>query len=149
MKKNTKAKDYIFAVGRRKEAVARVRLYTGNKKVKIFNNEFEKGRVIVNGKDVYEYFSLAYYKPVIEKIFRDTDTAEKFTIGAKVEGGGIASQIDALLLGIARAMEKHDHDKYRPVLKSEGYLTRDGRTRQRRMVGTGGKARRKKQSPKR
>jgi len=142
-------KDYIFAVGRRREAIARVRLYTGSKKAKVFDQEVDKGSFIVNGKDVHEYFRLSYYKPVIEKIFRDTDTAGKFIFSAKVQGGGVASQIDAVLLGVARALEKHDTDKYRPILKAEGYLTRDPRVRERRKVGTGGKARRKKQSPKR
>lgn len=147
--KNTKPKEYIFAVGRRKEAVARVRLYPNSKKAKVFEKEVEQGSVTVNGKDVYEYFRLSYYKPVIEKIFRDTDTTGKFIFSAKVSGGGINSQIDAFILGIARALEKHDLEKYRPILKPEGYLSRDSRIRERRKIGTGGKARRKKQSPKR
>lgn len=142
-------KDYIFSVGRRKEAVARVRMYPTNKKVKVFDKEVSKGSFLVNGMDVYEYFRLTYYKPVIEKIFRDTDTSGKFTLSAKVGGGGKASQIDAIILGIARCLEKQDKEKYHTILKSEGYLTRDPRVRERRKVGTGGKARRKKQSPKR
>lgn len=148
-KSNNNIKDYIFAVGRRKEAVARVRMFPASKKVKAFEKEFEKGAVVVNGQDIHEYFRLVYTKPVIEKIFRDTDAAGKFTFTIKVQGGGKAGQVDAVLLGIARALEKHDRDKYRPTLKTEGYLTRDPRVRERRKVGTGGKARRKKQSPKR
>jgi small subunit ribosomal protein S9 len=147
--KNKKNKDYIFAVGRRREAVARVRMYPGQKKTKAFDTELKKGDFFVNGKDAYEYFRIPFVKPLIEKIFKDTDTTGKFTFTAKVAGGGKSSQVDAVLMGIARALEIHDKDKFRPTLKREGYLSRDPRVRERRKVGTGGKARRKKQSPKR
>ncbi len=61
----------------------------------------------------------------------------------------MAGQLDAIVLGIARVLNEYDKEKYRPVLKTKGYFTRDARIRERRKVGTGGKARRKKQSPKR
>jgi len=67
----------------------------------------------------------------------------------KVAGGGNSGQLDAMIQGIARALSAIDTGKFRPILKTSGLLTRDARIRQRRMVGTGGKARRAKQSPKR
>ena len=66
-----------------------------------------------------------------------------------VAGGGLSGQLDAAVLGMARALDKLDPEKFHPILRSKGYLTRDPRTRERRKVGMGGKARRKKQSPKR
>ena len=83
------------------------------------------------------------------RYFSDTDTAGKFIVSAKVEGGGIAAQLEAMVLGIARAFDKIDKEKFHKILRDKGYLTVDARTRQRRVVGMGGKSRRKKQSPKR
>lgn len=142
-------KTYLLAVGRRKDAVARVRMYPTGPKVTINGNEYERGDVIVNGKTISEYFRFRAYAPLYMKVFTDTDTHGKFVFSIKVRGGGLAGQLDAVILGIARVLEKHDKEKYRPVLKSNGYMTRDARIRERRKVGTGGKARRKKQSPKR
>lgn len=148
-KNTSNKKDYIFAVGRRREAVARVRMFTSQAKVKAFGKEYKKGDIAVNGQDVYEYFRFKYHKPKIQKLLLDTGIEGKFTFTVKVEGGGESGQIDAMIHGIARALDKLDTEKYRPQLKPEGYLTRDPRVRERRKVGTGGKARRKKQSPKR
>lgn len=66
-----------------------------------------------------------------------------------VQGGGKKGQLGAIIHGLARAIEKTDKETLRPILKKAGLLTRDSRTRERRKVGTGGKARRVKQSPKR
>lgn len=136
--KNQKAKEFIHAVGRRREAVARVRLYSKG-----------SGIITVNAKPVEEYFAgsvnkIFYIKPLVV-----TDTVGKFDITVKVEGGGLSGQLGAMIHGIARALSSLNKEKYRSLLKKQGLLTRDPRTRQRRMVGTGGKARRKKQSPKR
>jgi len=73
----------------------------------------------------------------------------KYYVTVKVVGGGKNGQLDAVVHGIARAFDKADREKFRPPLKRAGLLTRDARVRERRKVGTGGKARRKKQSPKR
>lgn len=73
----------------------------------------------------------------------------KFIFTIKVVGGGVNGQLDAMIHGMARALDKQDSDTYHDILKEGGYLTRDARVRERRKVGTGGKARRKKQSPKR
>ena len=130
--------EYIPTVGRRREAVARVRLYQNG-----------SGAITVNGKPVAEYFygeaaKVSYLMP-----FEVTHTADKFDVTIKVAGGGKSGQLGAAILGIARALEKLDKEKYRGLLKEKGLLTRDSRTRERRKVGMGGKARRKKQSPKR
>ncbi len=130
MKQNLKNNPkYTFAVGRRKSSSARVRLFKG------------KGISLVNGNKTDE--------KVFNKPFVLTDTLGKFYFSAKSVGGGKTGQTESIVLGIARALVKVDSDKYRSSLKKEGMLTRDARKRQRRMVGTGGKSRRQKQSPKR
>lgn len=78
-----------------------------------------------------------------------TDTLAKFYFEAKVSGGGKAGQSDAVKLAVTRALDKIDNTKYHQALKAEKFLTVDARVRERRKVGTGGKARRQKQSPKR
>jgi len=132
-----KKQKYIYAVGRRKEAAARVRLFKG------------KGESQVNGAPIAEYFSGDVAETTWKKPFRVTDTLEKYFVSVKVVGGGVKGQLEAATHGIARALEKANQEKFRATLKREGLLTRDARTRERRKVGTGGKARRKKQSPKR
>ncbi len=149
-KKNTTKKDFIFAVGRRKEAVARVRLYENLRDGINWNGvEVKKGDIIVNGKPIAEYFPgevnrFRYTEPI-----RVVNAQNKYTFTIKVEGGGKSGQLDAVIAGIANALAKADEEHYRPILKEKGFLTRDARVRERRKVGTGGKARRKKQSPKR
>ena len=151
--KNTKEKNtqYIYSVGRRKTAVARIRLYNVfvSGKVQILGNEYKKGDVVVNGKPISEYFKFVGFAPEYNKILRLTDTSDKFVFSAKVAGGGLAGQLDAIVHGIARALDKLDTEKYHNILKVNNFLTRDPRERERRKVGNAGKARRKKSSPKR
>lgn len=143
-------KGYIFAVGRRKSAVARVRLYgSSNGKVSIGGQELKKGDIIINEKPIQEYFRFQAYEPIYNEIFQDTGSTNKFVFLVKVEGGGLSSQVSAVVHGVARALDKVDREKYHKILREKGYLTRDARIRERRKVGMGGKARRKKQSPKR
>lgn len=130
-------KDYIYAVGRRRVASARVRLYKGKKES------------LVNGKLIGEYFPGEVMRIRWTKPFEVAGVFEKYYVTVKVEGGGKWGQLDAVVHGISRALAKADPEKFRAVIKKEGLLTRDHRKRERRMVGTGGKARRKKQSPKR
>jgi len=146
--KRASKKDFIFAVGRRREAIARVRLYN-TPSITMKGEEYRRGDVIVNQKAVGTYFSFKAYQPVIAKFFDATGAKEKFIYSIKVEGGGLHGQLEAVLHGIARALDKVDREKYHSALKDNGYLTRDARVRERRKVGTGGKARRRKQSPKR
>ena len=146
----TIAKNYISAVGRRREAVARVRLYTvASTKVTVNGEEAKKGDIIVNGKQVSDYFAFFAYASIYNKILIDTNTAGKYIFSVKVAGGGLSGQADALVLGIARALDKLDKEKFHKILRANNYLTRDPRTRERRKVGNAGKARRKKSSPKR
>lgn len=135
----TKNKSYIVAVGRRREAIARIRL--GDKSLK-------KGEFMVNGKKVFEYFKGEIAKVMYEKPFKVTDTLGKYAISVSVSGGGSKSQIEATVLGISRALSKTE-ESFKKLLRVKGLLTVDQRTRERRKVGMGGKARRKKQSPKR
>lgn len=131
------AKNYFHAVGRRKEAVSRVRLFPG------------QGQITVNGKPIAEYFKGPISQKEYQKPFEITKTLGKFTGTVKVEGGGIASQLDATVHGIAKALLLMESGDYRGVLKSAGFLTRDARVKERRKYGLAHKARAKKQSPKR
>lgn len=121
--------NYIFAVGRRKTSTARIRLFKG------------VGKNLINGKEVVN--------SIVQKPFKTTSLIDKYYFTSKVVGGGIKSQLEATVNGLSKAIAKMDPEKYRVLLKKEGLLVRDSRERQRRMVGTGGKARRRKQSPKR
>jgi len=132
-----KKKNFTYAVGRRRSASARVRLHKG------------KEQNLVNGEPIGKYFFGDVLKSKWEMPFKLTDTVGKYYITVKVVGGGKNGQLDAVVHGTARAFSKLNSEKFRSPLKKAGLLTRDSRTRERRKVGTGGKARRKKQSPKR
>jgi small subunit ribosomal protein S9 len=129
--------NYIYAVGRRKSASARVRLFRG------------KGENTINGKPLSQYFPGLINKDKWSKPFKIVDVLDSYYVSVKVVGGGLKGQLDATVNGIAKALAKAKVDKYRTPLKKAGLLTRDSRIRERRKAGTGGKARRKKQSPKR
>ena len=120
------------AIGRRKTAVVSVRLTSG------------KGEITVNDVAAEKYFPVSQRYNLPFKI----TGANKYAVSARVNGGGQTGQLDALVLGIARALVKIKED-FRKPLRDAGLLTRDSRERQRRMIGTGGKARRRKPSPKR
>jgi small subunit ribosomal protein S9 len=144
------ARDYVFAVGRRREAVARVRLYQSLKEDQKFGETpVKKGDILVNAMPATEYFSGEVNRYLYSEPLRITNTQNKFTWTIQVDGGGKAGQLKAVIAGIANALNKLDKDAYRATLKKKGFLTRDARVRERRKVGTGGKARREKQSPKR
>ncbi len=130
--------DYIYAVGRRKTTSCRVRLFKG------------KGENLVNGVLALDYFPGDIFKAKVERYYKLVDGIfdSKYHFSIKVEGGGKSGQLDACLHGLSRALVKAEPD-LKGKLKKEGFLTRDARIRERRKVGTGGKARRKKQSPKR
>jgi len=134
-KKNKK--EFIFAVGRRKSSIARVRLYKG------------KGESVVNAQPIDKYFPGEQSRILYNRPFLLTGTEGKYYVTIKTEGGGKRGQLDAVVHGISRALSIADPKNFRPLLKKNGFLTRDSRIRERRKVGTGGKARRKKQSPKR
>lgn len=128
---------YIEAVGRRKVATARVRIYEG------------QGDFVVNDALVSEYFSSLRNAPALYmKPFDLTGSKGKFSVTAKVNGSGINAQLDALTNGLAKALVAFNPE-FRTFLKPAGLLTRDDRMKETRKMGMGGKARRKRQSPKR
>lgn len=144
-----KYKDYIFAVGRRRAAIARVRVYPkAPDNLKFEEYVVKKGDVVVNGKAISEYFTGVVNKSKYEMPFKVTDTENKYAVTARVVGGGQMSQLEAVVLGVSRCLAVID-EKNRAVLRKNGLMTRDPRVRERRKVGMGGKARRQKQSPKR
>lgn len=148
-KTNNPKKNFIFAVGRRREAVARVRLYVNPKEDVVWGElSLKKGDIVVNQLPIEKYFATQVSKASYTEPFRITNTLGKLVATIKVEGGGKQGQLGAIVQGITRALVLYDKD-FRPVLKKKGLLTRDARVRERRKVGMGGKARRKKQSPKR
>lgn len=145
-----KTLKFYEAIGRRKSAIARVRLYLGTKgnKPTKMNAAVEKGGIMVNELPIEKYFQMDLYKTLYQLPLEVTDTVGRFAISILTQGGGKKSQIDAVQLGLARALELVDGDN-RSKLKPEGLLSRDARVRERRKPGTGGRARRQKQSPKR
>lgn len=129
--------EFIAAIGRRKTATARVRLY------------LTAGDYIVNDRPMAEHFNtLRDAEKLFTQPFKITDTLGRYSVSAKVEGSGSASQLDAVTMGIARALVKVDSD-YKKVLRDAGFITRDPRMKESRKPGRGGKARAKRQSPKR
>lgn len=124
------------AVGRRKRAIASARLSAGN------------GEITVNGKDAKVYFPTSFAQMRLVSPLKVSGAETKYTISIKVAGGGPNGQLDACVLAIARALVDHKVAA-KPALRTAGLMTRDPRERQRRMIGTGGKARRRKSSPKR
>lgn len=129
--------NYTYAVGRRKKASARARLFKG------------KGVSTINSVPFEDYFSGKVNKDALLKPFGVVDATDDYYVTVKVVGGGKSGQLDAISHAIARALAKEDRENFRKPLKKAGLLTRDARVRERRKPGTGGKARRKKQSPKR
>lgn len=122
--------------GRRKKAVARVRLIPGS------------GTITVNGRPVEDYFD---YETLIREVKRPlmiTKTEGKYDVIVTVEGGGFTGQAGAVRMGISRALLELDSDAYRATLKAEGFLTRDSRMKERKKYGLK-KARRSPQFSKR
>ncbi len=150
VKVDNSKKNFVHAVGRRREAVARVRLYHEPKEPVVWSEQkIEKGQIFVNGMPISQYFSGSVAQAAYEEPLRATNMLEKSVVTIIASGGGKNGQLDAVIHGLARALSKHDTEKHRKTLKKKGFLTRDPRTRERRKVGMGGKARRKRQSPKR
>ncbi len=134
--KKSKTK-YVYAVGRRKEATATVRLFSG------------KGKFEVNDMPVGDYFPGEVNKHFYLQPFEVTKTNNKFHGTVLVRGGGKKSQLEAVTLAVSRALEKIDREKYRQALKDAGLLSVDDRVKERSKPGQAGRARAKKQSPKR
>ena len=122
--------ELINALGRRKSAVARVYVCPG------------KGNITINGRTMDEYFKEDTLRFIVRQPLDVTDTLASFDIKANLDGGGIKGQAEALRLAIARALCKVDTEAYRPVLKSNGFLTRDAREVERKKPGQPGARRR-------
>lgn len=127
--------EVINTLGRRKTAVARVYMSEG------------KGKVTVNKRDYKEFFPVAVLQSKIVQPFELTDTVDKFDITVNVSGGGVNGQVEAIRLGISRALVKLDEEN-KPLLKEEGLMTRDPRMVERKKPGQP-KARKKFQFSKR
>lgn len=150
MAKKTSDLKYYEGVGRRKSAVARVRLYVAGKEkeLTVGNLKLKNSDIFINSLPVSQYFSGEVAKKIYQTPLLLTENSDRFAISAHIRGGGISGQLDAFVLGLSRSLQEVDKN-LRPLLKAHGLLTRDARVKERRKVGTGGKARRKKQSPKR
>lgn len=114
--------DAIFATGRRKNAIARVRLLPGT------------GKIDINGKDLNSYFRDATLEQLVVAPFKVTETEGKFDVYVNVMGGGLSGQAGACRHGVARALITLD-ENYRQPLKKAGFLTRDPRMKERRKYG--------------
>lgn len=110
------------SLGRRKTSVARVVLSEG------------KGTITVNGRDSKEYFPILLQQFKLQQPFKLTETLGKYDVTATVDGGGITGQVDAVRLGIARALVKIDAE-HKPKLKAEELMTRDPRAVERKKFG--------------
>ena len=115
-------KPLIQTTGRRKEAVARVRVRPGT------------GKVVVNGHPIESYFTILTHNQRATEALRLSQTADVYDVEASINGGGVSGQAGALRLGIARALVGLD-DELRPMLKKAGLLVRDAREKERRKYG--------------
>ncbi len=111
------------ATGRRKEAIARVRITPGT------------GKCTVNGKELDDFFPNKVHQQVVNDPFRVLQVEGRYDVIARVHGGGVSGQAGAIRLGISRALSEIDTEGNRPPLKKAGYLTRDPRAKERRKAG--------------
>ena len=114
--------SYVWGTGKRKCAIAQVRLFPGD------------GGITIDGKPYEDVFSRLEHRRMIESPLLVTDTRGKFHVTVKVEGGGVNGQAEAIRHGIARALVK-ENELFKPVLRKEGLLTRDARIKERKKYG--------------
>jgi small subunit ribosomal protein S9 len=112
----------VGATGRRKEAIARVRLVPGT------------GQWTVNGRSLEDYFPNKVHQQAVNEPLKTLDVADRYDVLVRVQGGGVSGQAGAVRLGIARALTQTDDDA-RPPLKKAGFLTRDARAKERKKYG--------------
>ncbi len=122
-KTSTKKKVQYWGTGRRKKAVARVRVLAGG-----------SGTITINKRTLDDYFPLDTLKLIVNQPFVETDTVGKFDVIVNVRGGGYTGQAGAIRHGISRALCNVD-STYRPALKKAGFLTRDPRMKERKKYG--------------
>lgn len=111
------------AVGRRKEAVARVRLVPGT------------GQWSINGRSLEDYFPNKVHQQLVSEPFATTGQVDVYDVVALIDGGGVSGQAGALRLGVSRALNEIDEEVHRPTLKKAGFLTRDARVTERKIYG--------------
>lgn len=116
-------RPYFYGTGRRKESVARVRLYAGS------------GSITINDRDIDDYFGLETLKLIVRQPLNLTGTLAKFDIECRVTGGGVTGQAGAIRHGISRALLQFNSEEFRPLLKKAGFLTRDPRMKERKKYG--------------
>jgi len=116
-------RQYQYGTGRRKSSVARVRVYEGG-----------TGSIIINGRDIEEYFGLETLKMVVRQPMVATETLGKFDVVCTVAGGGVTGQAGAIRHGISRAL-LGVNPEFRATLKAAGFLTRDPRMKERKKYG--------------
>ena len=116
-------KKYFYGTGRRKSSVARVRVY-----------ENGTGSIIINGRDIDEYFGLETLKLIVRQPLATTDTLGKVDVVVSVAGGGVSGQAGAIRHGISRALVVMNPEN-RPALKAAGFMTRDPRMKERKKYG--------------
>ncbi len=116
------AEKYVYGTGKRKCAIAQVRLFPGD------------GEILVNDRPYEEVFPGLEHRHIIESPFQVSDNMGKFRVTVKVRGGGISGQAEAIKHGIARALVK-ENELFKPVLRKEGLLTRDARIKERKKYG--------------
>ncbi|NLB27600.1 MAG: 30S ribosomal protein S9 [Clostridiaceae bacterium] len=116
-------KQYFYGTGRRKEAVARVRLYPGS------------GTITVNKKTFEDYFPVETLRVIVRQPLAATGSLERYDVIVNVRGGGIAGQAGAIRHGISRALVDADAEQYKAALKKAGFLTRDARIKERKKPG--------------
>ena len=114
------------ATGRRKEAIARVRLVPGT------------GRWSINGRDLQTYFPNRVHQQLVNEPFVTLGQSGRYDVIARIHGGGVSGQAGALRLGVARALNEIDVEGNRPDLKRAGFLTRDARAKERKKYGMAG-----------
>ena len=122
MAKAKSVKSVFYGTGRRKKSIARVRLVEGT------------GVITINGKSIDEYFGTEVLKTIVRQPLSATETTAKYDVIAKVVGGGFTGQAGAIRHGIARALNEANSE-FRPTWKSNGYLTRDPRMKERKKYG--------------
>jgi small subunit ribosomal protein S9 len=111
------------ATGRRKEAIARVRIIPGS------------GTWSINGRSLEEYFPNKVHQQLVNEPFKTLELEGRYDVIARINGGGVSGQAGALRLGIARALNEADAENNRPGLKKAGFLTRDARVKERKKYG--------------
>lgn len=132
----TTTKKYTYNIGRRKSSITTIKLFKG------------QAESLVNGQKLDHYFKLPHLVQTAQLPLIVTSTQDKFYFEAKCRGGGQTSQAQSLSLALAKSLDRLDAN-FHSDLKSQSLLSVDSRVRQRRQIGTGGKSRRQKQSPKR